>query len=149
VPGQPKIERVVATVRFSHPIDTVSLEKRIKLEYLRKDSLVEKKAPLSYTVAYDGMRSEAYITSDVLAIPPKDSRVVLKIEKGFRSSRGGRGSDSEPQTEISVPGMFTYFRSNGMRIEIVRNERVEPEQVLMLEFTAPVHSDEVQKKLAV
>lgn len=148
-PKAPKIKRVVATVKFSHPVDPESFEKRVELEYILKTSLVGEKAKLAHTVSYDAMRGEAYITTDVIAIPPKDSRVVLKVGKGVRSSRGGRASESEPRTEVPVPGMFTYFRSSGMRVQIVRNERFEPEQVLMLEFTAPVHSDEVKKKLSV
>ena len=147
-PKQPKTKKVIATIRFTHPVDSTSFEQRVALTFVLAETLTSTKSPLKHTVSYDKFKGEAYIQSDLIPIPLKDSHTNIKLHKGIVSTRGGAGTQVDMEKDVQVPGMYSYFRVNPAHLELVRNEKFEPEQVMMLEFTAPVHPDEVMKHLS-
>lgn len=147
----PKLKKVVATVRFSHPVDSAELEKRIALRLAgQKEGFLGLGAEnYPFTVSYNKFKGEAYIHSDPVQIPPKDTQMTLAIAAGVRSERGGDATKDKLERQVAIPGMFNYFRVQSASLALPRNERHEPEQALVVRVTDGVLEDELHKALKV
>ncbi|HOI42090.1 MAG TPA: Ig-like domain-containing protein, partial [Elusimicrobiales bacterium] len=149
-PRKPDIKKVVTTVVFTHPVDNADFEKRISLRMEgEKTGFLglggDKDYP--FAVFYDKYRTEAYIHSDNVAIPMDDTYMLVSIGKGVRPAREGAPSAKDAGQKVVIPGMYTYFRISSAELTLVRNERYEPEQVLVLQASAGVLESDMQQAL--
>jgi alpha-2-macroglobulin len=137
-PVDPSLKKIVATVTFSHPVDTKAFERLVSLtpakdaEYLglRPDSRL-------FTVVYDKFNLAAHIHSASLAIPRDDTTMTLHIDKGVHAARGGNDTAAKLESVVHIPGRSSLHISNA-RMTIVDNARYEPEQILLLRSSSPV-----------
>jgi alpha-2-macroglobulin len=150
-PEDPKIKKVIATIRFTHPVDSVDFEKRIKLERADQKTGILGIGGKGYpfTVSYDKYKGEAYIQSKPLEIPEKDTSLSIAVGSGIRAERGGPGTPKPIEKQVTIPGKFTMLRIDSAELSLVRNERYEPEQVLVVNTTAGVSEAEIVKNLSV
>lgn len=150
-PTDPKIKKVIATVKFSHPIKTEEFEKHISLHLQGKKKGVLGAVAKTYQfkVSYDKYNGEAYIHSESITIPENDSYMNLVISKGIQSSRGGPAAKNELNGQVRIPGIYNYFRIKTAKLSIVENERYEMEQVLIIESSTGVLESEIKKNLNV
>lgn len=149
-PRKPDIKKVVATVSFTHPVDTADFEKRVHLQMEGEKAGFwglggDKEYP--YVVLYNKYKTEAYIHSDTVSIPMDDTHMQIEIEDGVRPEREGDPSEKEAKVKVLVPGMYTYFRISSAELTLVRNERYEPEQVLVLQASAGVLESDMQDSI--
>lgn len=150
-PRDPKMKKVVVNMKFSHPVDPKALEDRISfvMEGQKQGLLRSNDMEYKFTVTYDAFKGEAYLQSDVVEIPPKNSYMLVKVDDGLHAERGGPKTRKEITARVWIPGMFNFFRVRSAEVQIVRNEKYEPEQVLMVDTTAGVQGDELRKNLDV
>ncbi len=149
-PKNPKLKKVVVTVRFSHPVDTSDFEKRVSLSMSgEKSGILGTKAGYPFKVTYDEFKGEAYIHSDPITIPLKETYMEFKIGKGARSERGGPPAEEELSGKVLIPSVYTFFRVNSAEVTLVRNEKYEPEQVLVVENTAGVLESVMNSNISV
>ncbi len=151
-PRKEKQKKVVAEVHFTHPVDPDSFEDRVKFTFLvggrEKGRVVEKKS-VGFKVTYDDYFGKAFLHTDILSIPNYNSRVELVVEKGIRSKRKGPSAKNKLSDTTRVPGMLTHFRFNSAKPTLVRNEKYEPEQVLVISSTAAVKEKDLSEHLEV
>src|SRR5262245_58002794 len=102
-----------------------------------------------YTISYNKYKNEAYIRSGSMDIPAKDTTMDIAVGEGILAARGGRPSNYKLTRQVYIPGLYTYFRIDSVRPTLVRNEKYEPEQVLVLNVTAGALEPEIQKNLEV
>lgn len=149
-PLDPKIKRVVATVKFTHPVDKASFEDNIKLNMQNKKAgILSDGSDIKFTVSYNKFDGEAYLKSEHVDIPLKDKTIKIEIEGGYKSSRGGSSWEEDLTSQVNIPGMYSYFRVSRVNPTLVRNKRNEPEQVLIVETTAGVKEKELQENITV
>lgn len=150
-PRDPKLKKVVATLRFSHPVDSADFEKRIGLRMQgQKEGLLGfGRETYPYTVTYDKFHGAAYIHSGPVTIPLKDTHMELNIAAGVRAAAGGNPLKDKLARTVWIPGVYNFFRIQSASLTLVRNERYEPEQVLVVQTTAGVLESEIQKVLSV
>lgn len=150
-PEQPKVKKIVATVRFTHPVDKVSFEKRIRLRRSDQKSgfLGIGAETWPFTVSYDKYRGEAYIHSKPMDIPDEDLFMSITIDSGYHAERGGPDMDQKLERKVAIPGKYSFLRIASQELTLVRNERYEPEQVLIINTTAGVQESEIVKNLTV
>ena len=131
-PSDPNLKKLVATLKFTHPVDTGALESRVSLAVAR-DAEYLGLTPDSrhFTVAYDKFKLAAYIHSAALAMPRDDTPMTLKIDRGVRAARGGNDTGNPLQSVVTIPGR-TSLRFSSAGMTIVDNARYEPEQILLL-----------------
>ena len=143
-PTDPSDKRVVATVTFSHPVDPRSLESRVTMRLIGDpDALPEgREQDFAVSATYDAFLGEAYLRSERLPIPPDDASMRVTIAAGVRSERGGNAL-SELKQEVRVPGMYAYFRVEDAHVELVRDARGDPEQVLVVATSSEVAGGEL------
>ncbi|HEY6783625.1 MAG TPA: MG2 domain-containing protein, partial [Gemmatimonadales bacterium] len=144
-PVDPNLKRVVVTLSFTHPVDTASLSSRItmKMEGASTGFLTAMRA-MPFTVSTDKKKLSASVMSEPLPIPAKDARVVVDVASGVRSTRGGPGSERTVETGVTVPGQFSLNVQNA-ELTLVRNERYEPEQVMVVSTSADVSETDLQQ----
>src|SRR5215472_3232944 len=70
----------------------------------------------------------------------------VSIATGVRSSRGGPGTDTPIEQRVQIPGVFSLAVQTA-ELTIVRNERYEPEQVLVVGASADVGEKDIQSHL--
>ena len=148
-PKNQKLKKIIATVRFSHPVDSADFEKRVALRMAGEKAgfLGFGSSSYPYTVSYNKFKGEAYIHSDPVKIPEKDSSMTLVIDSGLRSERGGNTTNDKLESAVAIPGMYNFFRIQSAQLSLVRNERYEPEQVLVLNTTDGIQEETLQKAM--
>lgn len=143
-------KKVVAEVHFTHPIDIKSFENNVKFTFLvggKEEGRVIKKENVNFKVSYDDFLGKAFLHTDILSIPNYDSEVELVLEKNIHSKNGGEGTKEKLKDSTSIPGMLTHFRFKSALPTLVRNEKYEPEQVLVISSTASVREKDLNKYL--
>ena len=148
-PRDPNLKKLVATVKFSHPVDPEQLEPRVALA-VAKDAEYLGLTPDSrhFTVTYDKFKLSAFIHSAALGMPRDDTPMMLSIDKGVRAARGGNATGNRLTSVVTIPGR-TSLRFGDARMTIVDNARYEPEQILLLSSSSPVVERAFASKISV
>ncbi|HEY4368220.1 MAG TPA: alpha-2-macroglobulin [Steroidobacteraceae bacterium] len=143
-------KKVVATVAFTHPVDPESFEKRVRLRMFDRvtDKIEKELAAPAYTVVYDKLKLNAYVHSAQLEVPPKAGRLQLTVAPGVHSSRGGNQSQGELTASVEVPGLNS-LKVADLSLAIARDERNEPNQVLLINMSFPVLERDLPQKVGV
>jgi uncharacterized protein YfaS (alpha-2-macroglobulin family) len=144
-------KRVVVTVNFSHAVDPAEFEQRIGLTLFNKvaDNLEQKIDPApKFTVVYDKLKLNAFIHSEQLSVPSKEGRAQVDIDKGVRAARGGNKTEQPMTASVTVPGLYS-LRVKNLHLDIVRDEKDEPSQVMMLETAYSVLEKDITAKTTV
>ncbi|HMN44184.1 MAG TPA: alpha-2-macroglobulin [Povalibacter sp.] len=142
-------KKVVATITFTHPVDPEKFEKRIRLQMFdRVTDKIEKEidAP-AYTVVYDKLKLNAYVHSAQLQVPPKSGRLRLTIASGIQSARGGNETKQALEADVEVPGLNSLKVTN-VALDIARDERNEPKQILLVSASFSVTEKEMPQKVS-
>ncbi len=143
-PTNPAMKKAVINLNFSHPVDTVKLEKSItlKMRSAQKGLLDFGSDNTPFVVSYDKLKLNAYIHSATLNIPKDDSVLDVTIGEGLKAARGGKPFETALTQSINVPGLYSLQVSD-IAPTVVSNEQNEPEQILVLSASAAVHEKEM------
>jgi alpha-2-macroglobulin len=151
-PTNPKIKQVVATVRFTHPVDKADFQKRIsfrmRVEPIRSFDSSEAKS-FGFKVTYDAVAGRAFIHSESFGIPDNEGQMLLTIAKSVRSSRGGPGTEWPLQRTVNIPGIESYFRIQSVTSNEVANDRDEMERIGTITASAPMRQTDLAKNISV
>ena len=141
-------KKVVATISFTHPVDPQRFEKRVRLKMFERvtDKTEKELSAPAHTVVYDKLKLNAYVHSAQLEVPPKAGRVEITIAPGVQAARGGNTTSQELQTSVEVPGRNS-LKIAELALDIVRDERNEPDQVLLLRTSYSVPERDVPAKV--
>lgn len=148
-PTDPNGRRVTATLAFSHPVDPPELEKRVALrqEGETPGLLGLGAGKTAFRVTYDKLRLHAYLVSETLPIPPRDTRIDVSVDAGVRAARGGPATAAKLERSVTIPGLNS-LRVTGGSLALVNNERLEPEQILVLGTSASVDEREMARNVS-
>jgi hypothetical protein len=145
-PIDPKLKKIVATVNFSHPVDGAEFEKRVALKL--EGPFITPNTAIPFTVTYDKLKLNAYIHSASIEIPREQSAVDVSVDAGLMAARGGSRTENKQGRKVSVPGVYALHVRNA-NATLVNNEKLEPEQVLLLETSQTVHEKNFAQNLGV
>lgn len=137
-PVDARARRVVATLRFSHPVDAGSLERGLRLAAGREAR------PL--TVTYDEKRVRAYLQSANLDLPDQPLELELRIDGAVRSALGGPALGEARTIQVTVPGRYSLAIDDA-GAGYVTNARYESEQVLTLAVNAGTAPAELARRV--
>ncbi len=151
-PTNPKIKQVVATVRFTHPVDKADFEKRIsfrmRVEPVKNFDSSEAKS-FGFKVTYDAFGGKAFIHSDPFGIPNDEGAMLLSIAKGVRSSLGGPSTEEMLERTVNIPGIQSYFRIESVASNEVANDRDEMERIVTIDASAPMRQSDLARSISV
>jgi hypothetical protein len=147
-PADPNLKKTVATVTFSHPVDAVEFEKRVSMRMVTdKDGVPGEPKNYGFKVTYDKLKLNAYVHSEPIAIPERDSVVHVVVDAGVRAAAGGPPSAGKVEKPVNIPSLYSYLAIDSTELSLVKNDRSEPEQVMILTTSAPIHEKEIQKSV--
>jgi uncharacterized protein YfaS (alpha-2-macroglobulin family) len=141
-------KKAVVNIAFTHPVDPESFERRVQLKmFERVNDKIEKEltAPM-FTVTYDKLKLNAYVHSGQIEVPAKPGRLNIAIGSGVHAARGGNETRDELATNVAVPGLNSLQIAN-VALDIVRDERNEPDQVLLVTTSFSVLERELPSKV--
>ncbi|WP_230473796.1 alpha-2-macroglobulin family protein [Dyella choica] len=141
-PQDPAAKKTIIRVDFNYPVDTAQFEKRIALSLQGRGDL--KATPLKFSVTYDATKLSAWIHSQPLDLPRDDGAVLLTLDSGARSSRGGYPSDDKLNTSVRVPGLYS-LTVDDISPTLVDNDKYEPEQVMVINVSGAVRDSQLTK----
>ena len=147
-PKDPRIKKTIVQFNFTHPIRLEDLKAKLDVSIAAETGLSTSKK-LDYTVVFNQFNTIAYIHSEALTINDRPQTVVVKLEKGLKPKQDGEKSDSTREEKVAVPGRLTAFKVESGDIEIIRNQKYEPEQILIVRTTLEAKSEDVAKKLKI
>ncbi|MBB4222491.1 alpha-2-macroglobulin family protein [Variovorax guangxiensis] len=147
-PVQANVRRALFQVRFSHPVNTAEFEKRLVLTYDQPCSSsffsVGKCASEKFTVSYDKLRLIATLQSEPLPIPEKNRPAILSLTSGAVAQKGGPALRNDLSRAVDIPGLYSLSIS-GIEPTIVTGENGEPEHVMQVSASMPVHEREMAR----
>ncbi|MEK7354813.1 MAG: MG2 domain-containing protein, partial [Bdellovibrionota bacterium] len=146
-PRDPQVKKAVVNIRYNYVLDTEDFKKRVSLLMRTRDqsTLGQAGKAIPFTVTFATIPNEAYIVSDNVGIPREDSVVDVKIDEGARTPKGGKAAKIEAPVE--VPGLMNFFKFEEPEVTFARNEKFEPEQILVLTSRAGVATETVAKSM--
>jgi len=144
-PQDANAKKVVIHVRFSHPVDAASFEKAVALSL---SGAKLSSTPKKFSVSYDERKVNAFIHSEPLSIPTDDARLTYSVAANVRAARGGPAIAKPLDGVISVPGLYS-LAMNDVETTLVDNAKFEPEQVLVVNASQPVKTDDVAHAIEV
>ena len=149
-PENLSIRRVVATAKFSHPVDKDSFERRLSMGMQAEKALDQKNTKAhGFSVSYNKSQRQAYITSEPVSLPTEPNYMKIMVGDGVSTLLGGASSTEKLEQKTLVPDLYSFLKVRNAWINIVRNSNDEPEQVITLEFTDHINQQELLKKLSV
>ncbi len=146
-PQDQNLKKVVATVKFSHPVVADEFEKHLVLELRSRKDGKELSQPYRFQVSYDKLRAHAFVHSDPLTIPEREAQMWIRVGAGLRAARGGKGIKKEITAQVTVPGLYDFLRVKESHLTLVNNAQYEPEQVLLVETNTGISEAEMRKAI--
>jgi uncharacterized protein YfaS (alpha-2-macroglobulin family) len=147
-PQNPNLKKLVATVAFSHPVDSAQFEQRVSLSAAKDAAYLGlHEDSRNFTVVYDKFRLFAHIHSAALGMPRDDTSMTVHVDKGVRAARGGNETKDKLEATVTIPGR-TSLRFSGAQMTLVENARYEPEQVLLVNSSSPVAENALSGKVS-
>ena len=147
-PKNPDIKKVVINYRTNYPVNIEDFKKRVEFELENKGVVVtSKKIPFSLTA--NKFQNEIYVQSETLAVPKDSQDMIVKLEKGVRAQAGGPGSEDKPRVLVGVPSLYEGIEISQTSMAFARNEKFEPEQIILVQTKIAARSEDVAAKLKV
>jgi len=148
-PVDAAMKKAVIALSFSHPVNTAELEKRIELRLAGQSAgiLGVGRQITKFTITYDKLKLNAYVHSAPLPAPKEETTLIVTVDRGVISARGGRPTEEALTQTVAIPGLYS-LRVASVGATVVSNPANEQEQVLMVRLSAAVHEKEVQKHIS-
>ena len=141
-------KKAVVNIAFTHPVDPESFERRVKLAMFERvtDKIEKELTAPTFTVTYDKLKLNAYVHSGQVEVPAKAGRLHIAIAPGVHAARGGNETRAELASNVDVPGLNS-LKISDVALDIVRDERNEPDQVLLVTTSFSVLERELPTKV--
>ena len=144
-PINPALKKAVFDINFTHPVNTVELEKRIGLKLAGQSEGIwgVGRETTKFTVSYDKLKLNAFVHSETLSTPQEDSSIALKVEKGLLAARAGKPFDTVLDRSVRVPGLAS-LNVTELAVNTAQNAKNEPEQIITTALSASTMEKEIK-----
>lgn len=160
-PLNPSEKNVIYEIRFTDPVDAATFEKNIKVKLVPivpKDTpskdieAAKKKAEqiakyYNFVVKYDEKKLTAWVRSDFVALPDKDSNMILSISQGVKSSLGGNSTKTKLEKSQYVASSYRDVINNTFLTVAEKQESDELEQILVVNLVDGVNVKDFAKEV--
>jgi uncharacterized protein YfaS (alpha-2-macroglobulin family) len=150
-PVNEDLKQVSATVKFSHPVNPESFEKKVTLRPYKLDKDIKTFNDRDYEVniTYDEFFGNAYILSEGLPMPEENVIMNLTIEEGVECSSKGNESSKEVSSKVTIPGITNFIKIKSISQTMVRNDDYKLEQVLIIDSKGKARAKDLEKNMEV
>lgn len=145
-PQDPDQHQVVATLRFTHPVDLKDVRNRVRIEVMGQSPIFNwggKPPSELFTVTEGKLQREFFFRTARIVAPAKEDFVRLTVAPGLSSTLGGAATKEAVADKVRVPDMDSGFSIDGVTAEIVRTEEGEPQQFIFIDTDGYASPQEV------
>ncbi|MDR0587648.1 MAG: alpha-2-macroglobulin family protein, partial [Burkholderiales bacterium] len=137
-PDKPSEKNAVFKVKFSHPVDAASFEKRVglSLQTVEKQHTLNKSFP--FAIKYDQKKLTAWVRSGLVTLPDVDSEMKLTIAEGVTSTLPGKAGKTKVSMAQTVLGAYQNIVKN-IEPTFAENDRNEVTQILAVSLMDAVN----------
>ncbi|MDR3147837.1 MAG: alpha-2-macroglobulin family protein [Treponema sp.] len=149
-PEDAAVKRVTAVVRSNYPMDSASLESALSIEpRLSAASGRMENRPYVFSLSYNQDRTVAYIVSEPLGTPARETDMIISLKRGVVSAAGQGSPGAAFTVAVTVPGMTDYVQVRAVSQELVKNDDQRYDQVLIISTRGTIEEAELSKNLQV
>lgn len=131
------------TLSFNYPVDPQSLSQHIQLYY------PETTQPLTYKISYGPGNLEAYIQADIKPLPDHAQYLKLNLTKDIKPGKSGNSTTTPIEARLMIPDKNSVMKIQKISAIIVHDNKGQPEQILTIETTAGVTTQNLENSLHV
>lgn len=146
----PLKRELVATLNFNYPVNPSTLKSQIRLfiQELKNNqlNLAAEEIPFALSFAKDNWT--AYLHAPFPKLPAIPRYAQLYIDKGVVPQEG-IATQSSVQAKAFIPDQQSMLSITQVNTTIVRNQKDQPEQILTVETSIGVKTNELAKSLQV
>ena len=142
------IRQVTATILTSHSVDPGELERHVAAFMLGRSPVFGAPAPdrlFSLTPGRHGR--EFFLRTVPLTLPPEPDTMKLRLTAGLTPVAGGAPLSFDVADKIVVPDLYSFFHIEGTSTRIVKDKDGNPHQILLLDTSCQVRSEDLAKSL--
>lgn len=139
----PGVYKTSATLSFNYPVDTQNLSQHIQLFY------PETNKPLAYKTSYGPGNLEAYIQAEIKPLPDHAQYLKLNLTKEIKPGTSGNPTTTAIEARLMIPDKNSVMKISKISAVIVRDNKGQPEQILTIESTAGVTTENLEHSLHV
>jgi alpha-2-macroglobulin len=133
-PRDRSIHQITATGLFTHIIDEKTIRDGISMVSYSNDG----DNRLNFSASIDKTGRRIHIISDPVKIEEYEKFVQIQFKKGIQTIQGKARLSNECSAKVTIPTISTFFRVTGVDSLIIRNQKEEPEQTIMVDFSDTV-----------
>lgn len=141
-PVRPEERRVVASLRFSHPVSRVDLMERLRLSILTGQGKAGTKRPLTYEVRYGPHDRTAHVHSEIIPIGEQENFVTVATATDLKPANGDDSFGTPLSVQVRIPDRANYFRVQGIKTSLVNDADDNPVQTAVVRFTDQVNTND-------
>ncbi len=139
-PEKPAERRIVASLRFSHPVSRADLMERLHLSILTGRGEVGAKRPLTYEVRYGPHDRTAHVHSEIIPIGEQENFVTVATAADLKTATGDDSFGTPLSVQVRIPDRANYFRVQDIKTSLVDDADDNPVQTAVVRFTDQVNT---------
>ena len=150
-PTDPTEKRAIWTITSSHPMKKDGFEKLVSVSLTIPGAKGDKgsvKQKYAFSVSFSENLLSAEIVSDAIPMPPRTSKMNLKISGGIEAMLEIKGANVYKkgfESEVAVPGMTDFVSIKNVSQDLALNENQNYDQILTIETKGQIQSEEILK----
>lgn len=151
-PLDPALKKAIFQIKFSHPVDTGSVEQSIKLilQNQSPNESEQKSAPIPFTVTVDALKLNAFVHSKSLVIPRENQQILFTLDEGVTADHADAKTHSLLTGQVDIPGLYNSLTIKEVQLTVAANSATQQqEQILIISTSLPVHEQDIAKALRV
>lgn len=147
-PKDPKIKKGIFKVYFSHPVIVEDLKSHLEMN-IGPESGIGVSRKLNYTLQFNKFFNDVQIISESLVIEDRPQTLTVNISKGYKPKYAGEPAKDGKKSTQNIPGRLTAMKIQSVAMEVIRNQKYEPEQVILVSTSLDTRSEDVAEKLKI
>lgn len=133
-PVKPEDRRVVASLRFSHPVSRIDLEEHLHVSTLGAEQ------PLTYQIKYGPHDRTAHVHSEIIPIGEQENFVTVATAADLKPANGDGSFGTPLSVQVRIPDRANYFRVRDIETSLVNDADDNPVQTTVVRFTDQVNT---------
>ncbi|MDQ2824598.1 MAG: alpha-2-macroglobulin family protein, partial [Verrucomicrobiota bacterium] len=149
-PTDPRQQQVTAKLELTHAVEPGELDRHLQLSIIGGSKIFSPSDPSPhFSITYGLHHRTAYLRTSPVILPKEEDFLKVTLRDGVRTSQGGAASRDVFEQKIRIPSRMTMFRIDSIKSTTARNDKNEPEQLLVFNTTADINTRELGKALEI
>ncbi len=147
-PKDPRTKKGLFKIYFTHAVLPEDLKNHLQMNVGPESGLGSSKK-LDYSIQFNKYFNEAHISSESLTIDDRPQSLMLSLDKGYKGKSAGEPAKEKKDLKLNIPGRLTAFKIQSVAMEVIRNQKYEPEQIILVQTSLEAKSEDVAEKIKI